>query len=221
MTLISLSTPMGVPYHFGQGRDKKILSDEIRTVIRYHWRDDIMSICISKSTEFNVIYQFLRIYASVNQVSIGSDNGLSPIRRQAIIWTNAVLLSIGPLGTHLSEILIKIQNFSLTKMHLKILSMKWRPFWPGGDELTGSEASGNTQCAARFVWDIIGFRQLQFRLLTVLSLALMTLHCFKQNLSHFQDNTWTIANLLSINKKIKLTINQLQSVVVIMQSNIR
>ena len=26
-----------------------------------------------------------RIYASVNRVSIGSDNGLSPIRRQAII----------------------------------------------------------------------------------------------------------------------------------------
>ena len=28
---------------------------------------------------------------------IGSDNGLSPGRRQAIIWTNADLLSIGPL----------------------------------------------------------------------------------------------------------------------------
>ena len=27
---------------------------------------------------------------------IGSDNGLSPVCRQAIIWTNAELLSIGP-----------------------------------------------------------------------------------------------------------------------------
>ena len=44
----------------------------------------------------------------MNQVSIGSDNGLSPIRRQAIIWTNAGLLSIGPLETNFSEILIKI-----------------------------------------------------------------------------------------------------------------
>ena len=78
----------------------------------------------------------------------------------------------------------------------------------GGDELTGSEEPVNTQCATRFVWDIIGFRQLQFRLLTVLSLALMTLHCFKQNLSHFQDNIWTIVNLLSINKKNKAQINQ-------------
>ena len=41
--------------------------------------------------------------------SIGSDNGLAPSRRQAIIWTNAGILLIGPLGTHLSEIIIEIQ----------------------------------------------------------------------------------------------------------------
>ena len=35
-------------------------------------------------------------YVSVNQVSSGSDNGLSPIRPQAISWTNAGLLLIGP-----------------------------------------------------------------------------------------------------------------------------
>ena len=34
-----------------------------------------------------------------------------------------------------SEILIKIQNFSFTKMHLKMLSAKWRPCCPGEDEL--------------------------------------------------------------------------------------
>ena len=36
------------------------------------------------------------IYASVNWVSTGSDNGLSPIRRQAIFLTNAGLLSYCP-----------------------------------------------------------------------------------------------------------------------------
>ena len=36
------------------------------------------------------------IYASVNRDSIGSDNGLSPERRYAIIWNNAMLLSIRP-----------------------------------------------------------------------------------------------------------------------------
>ena len=35
---------------------------------------------------------------------IGSDNGLSPSRLQAIIWTNAGILSIWPLGTNFSEI---------------------------------------------------------------------------------------------------------------------
>ena len=71
---------------------------------------------------------------SLSQVSIGLDNGLSPIQRQAIIQTNAGLLSIEPLGTKFSEILIKIQTFSFTKMHLKIASVKWQPFCPGGDE---------------------------------------------------------------------------------------
>ena len=33
-------------------------------------------------------------YASVPQTNIASDNGLSPDRRQAIIWTNAGILSI-------------------------------------------------------------------------------------------------------------------------------
>ena len=40
--------------------------------------------------------------APVNWVGIGSDNGLSPIWHQAIILTNAKLLSIGPLGTNYS-----------------------------------------------------------------------------------------------------------------------
>ena len=71
------------------------------------------------------------MYASVNQVSIASDDGLSPIRRQNIIRTNTVLFSIGPLGNNFCE----IQNLSFTKMHLKTTSVKWCPFCPGGDEL--------------------------------------------------------------------------------------
>ena len=49
---------------------------------------------------------------------IGSDNGLSPGRPQAIIWTSARLLLIGPMETNFSEILIEIQTFSFKKMHL-------------------------------------------------------------------------------------------------------
>ena len=60
--------------------------------------------------------------------NIGSDNGLSPARRQAIIWANAGILLIEPLGTNFSEILIGMQIFSWS-------SSKWRPFCLGLNEL--------------------------------------------------------------------------------------
>ena len=62
---------------------------------------------------------------------IASDNGLSPSRRQAIIWTNARILLIRPLGTNFSEIWIEIHTFSFKKMHLKMSSAKRRPFCLG------------------------------------------------------------------------------------------
>ena len=65
-----------------------------------------------------------RIYASVNYSIMGSDNGLSPVRRQAIIWTNVGVLLFGPLGTNFSEIVIEIEIFSFTKLHLKVSSAK-------------------------------------------------------------------------------------------------
>ena len=63
---------------------------------------------------------------------IGYDNGLSPERRQAIIiWTNAGILLIGPLGTNFNEILIRIHTFSIKKMSLKTSSAKRRQFCLG------------------------------------------------------------------------------------------
>ena len=67
---------------------------------------------------------------------IGSDNGLSPGRRQAIIWTDAGILLIGPLGTNVSEIFIEINTFPLKKMHLKMSSVKGRPSCLGLNVLT-------------------------------------------------------------------------------------
>ena len=66
---------------------------------------------------------------------IGSDNGLSPGRRQAITWINAGILFIEPLGTNFSDILIGIQIFSFKKMCLKMASVKWHPFCLGLNEL--------------------------------------------------------------------------------------
>ena len=82
-----------------------------------HW-GRVTHICVSKLT------------------IIGSDNGLSPGRRQAIIWTNAGILLIGALGTSVSEILIKICTFSLKKMLLKMSSGKRRPSCLGLNVLT-------------------------------------------------------------------------------------
>ena len=56
-------------------------------------------------------------------------------QHQAIIWTNAGILLIGPLGTNFNGILIKIYIFSLKKMHLKFSSAKIAAIFPGGDEL--------------------------------------------------------------------------------------
>ena len=57
---------------------------------------------------------------------IGSDHGLSPGRRQAIIWTNAGILLNRTLRTNFSEILSEIHTFSV-----KMSSAKWRQFCLG------------------------------------------------------------------------------------------
>ena len=78
--------------------------------------------------------QCLTHWGRVTHICVGklaiivSDNGLSPGRRQAIIWTNAGILLIGTLGTNFSEILFEIQIFSFKKMGLNVSSVKWRPF---------------------------------------------------------------------------------------------
>ena len=73
-----------------------------------------------------------------NLTIIGSVIGLSPGRRQAIIWTYAGILSIGHLGTNFNEILIEIQILSSKKIRLKMSSAKWRLFSLGLNELRGT-----------------------------------------------------------------------------------
>ena len=82
-----------------------------------HW-GRVTHICISKLT------------------IIDSDNGLSPGRRQAIIWANAGILLIRTSGTNFSEISSEIHTFSFKKTHSKMSSVKWRPFCLGLNELS-------------------------------------------------------------------------------------
>ena len=88
-----------------------------------------------------------------NLTIIGSDNGLSPRRRQAIIWTNAGILLTEPLGTNFSELLIEIITFSFKKMHLKMSSGNWRPFCLGLNELTHyRDSTWCTRCEINLRW---------------------------------------------------------------------
>ena len=95
-------------------------------------------------------------YMVGNLTIIGSDNGLSPGRRQAIIWTNVGILLIGPLGINFSEILIEITTFSFKKMRLKVSSAKRRPFCLGLNVLNMDIAvdSGCTAIHSRLTWPV-------------------------------------------------------------------
>ena len=102
-----------------------------RFLVLTHW-GRVMHICVSKLT------------------TIGSDNGLPPDRRQAIIWTNDGILLIGTLGTNFSEILGEIHSFSFKKMHLKMSSSKGRLFSLGLNELIFSHQVTTTTVEEAF-----------------------------------------------------------------------
>ena len=59
------------------------------------------------------------MHASVNYVNKGSNNGTLPERRQAIIRTNAGMLSKVPLGTNSDDIVIQMRSFSLNIFYLE------------------------------------------------------------------------------------------------------
>ena len=80
-----------------------------------HW-DQVTHICVGKLT------------------IIGSDNSLSPGQRQAIVWTNAGILLIEPLGTNFSEYWPKFLHFHSRKCistfrYLKVF-LKFIPNYP-------------------------------------------------------------------------------------------
>ena len=104
---ISMWSVVGILQRNSTHEPVQISLSQLYIVIRIltHW-GRVTHICVGKLT------------------IIGSDNGLTPERLQAIIWTNAGILLTGPLGTNFSEILIDIQTFSLKKIRLKMSSAK-------------------------------------------------------------------------------------------------
>ena len=98
----------------------------IDTMLKYrHQHGDVYSAANSAGTPYPdkvciyCMYTLHHICVSKLYI-IGSDNGLSPGRRQVIIWTNAGILLIGHLGTNFNETSMKFHAFSLKKIHLKM-----------------------------------------------------------------------------------------------------
>ena len=89
-----------------------------------------------------------------NLTVIGSDNGLSPGRRQAIIWTNDGILLIRPIGTNFSETLVGIHTFSFKEMHLKMSSAKWRPFCLGSNMLRNWLQQCSREVCQIYKWSV-------------------------------------------------------------------
>ena len=96
------------------GEDERTM---VKTIAKYHRYSDDYNI-YDNDYDDEQAYSLLTHWGRVTHICvgklsiIGSDNGLSPGRRQAIIWNNAGILLIGPLGTNFSDILIVIHTFS-------------------------------------------------------------------------------------------------------------
>ena len=107
--------PTWVQNHIFQNLTLRPRTQSFRFLALTHW-GRVMHICIS------------------NLTIIGSVNGLAPGRRQTIIWSNAGILLIEPLGlgTTFSEIVIEIQTVSLKKICLKMsmCEMLCISYWP-------------------------------------------------------------------------------------------
>ena len=130
------------PYYQLQREDVKYISFSNATLvyIRHpkcvvimpteHWQALSEVQCFQRFSRFMwLCVTFMCDFYSANILTIiSSDNGWLPGRRQIIIWTNAGMLLIGPLGTTFSEIYIKVHTFSFKKMLLEMSCGHWRPF---------------------------------------------------------------------------------------------
>ena len=105
--LLVFIKPISNYWKLGDWRRFYTICFELHILILNHW-GKATHICVSKL------------------IIIGSNNGFTAERRQAIIWTNAGILLIRTLGRDFSEILSTIQTFLFNKMRLK-----WRQFCHG------------------------------------------------------------------------------------------
>ena len=76
-----------------------------------------------------------------------------------VIWNNAGILLIGPLGTNFSDMLADIITFSFKKMYLNVSSAKWGPFCFGRNVLKGTFYCSQNCIIKPYLHDVGCFRQ--------------------------------------------------------------
>ena len=92
------------------------------------------SVGVVRICSMGFIKAYWRIHAPVNHIVIGSINGMSPFRCQAIVSTNDDLLSNGFFRRKKSFAKFKTKctgSISFLKMHLKMSSAKCLPSYIG------------------------------------------------------------------------------------------
>ena len=100
-----------------QSTSFQLFSIGIQRNCHFDCDEDIWNLC----SLFTFMVQDLTHWGRVTHICvskltiIGSVNGLSPGRRQAIIWTNDGIVLIWPLGTNFNEISIEVHTFSIKK----------------------------------------------------------------------------------------------------------
>ena len=92
-----------------------------RSTVRWHYRSLPQLPRFGTHMCKNITQWGRVIHIWVSKLTIGSDNGLSPVRLQAIIWNNSGVLSIGDLRKKFNHILFEIQTFWFKKMYFKVL----------------------------------------------------------------------------------------------------
>ena len=134
------TTPLHVPFFYILDHKEQILMKIESRYKHFLPRKYICKHCLQKCGHF-IQWPTVAILS----------NGLAPGRRQAIIWTNAGILLIRPVGTNFNEILIEILTFSFMKMRLKVSSAKRWPFCLSPNVLI--EAMSLTRLNSVIVWE--------------------------------------------------------------------
>ena len=90
---------------------------------------DAQIFMVSKKTDLKGDITHCGLVMSVILAHFVSGNDLLPIWCQVITWTSAILISIRTWRPNFNLILIKFWTFSFKKIHLKLSSAKWLPFF--------------------------------------------------------------------------------------------